>query len=65
MSHDLSAKYWDDRYLNDDFGWDLGQVSPALKDYSDQLTDKNLAILIKDEWNKVNISSQEEALKLH
>ena len=45
MSHDLSAKYWDDRYLNDDFGWDLGQVSPALKDYSDQLTDKNLAVI--------------------
>jgi methyl halide transferase len=51
MSHDLSAKYWDDRYLNDDFGWDLGQVSPALKDYFDQLTDKNLAILIPGAGN--------------
>ena len=51
MSLDLSAKYWDDRYLNDDFGWDLGQVSPALKDYSDQLTDKNLAILIPGAGN--------------
>jgi hypothetical protein len=27
-------------------GWDLGQVSPPLKAYIDQLTDKNLRILI-------------------
>lgn len=51
MSHDLSAKYWDDRYLNDDFGWDLGQVSPPLKDYFDQLTNKNLVILIPGAGN--------------
>lgn len=51
MNHDLSAKYWDDRYLNDDFGWDLGQVSPPLKNYFDQLTDKNLAILIPGAGN--------------
>jgi SAM-dependent methyltransferase len=51
MNHDLSAKYWDDRYLNDDFGWDLGQVSPPLKNYFDQLTNKDLAILIPGAGN--------------
>lgn len=43
---DLSEKYWDTRYKIDDIAWDLGQVSPPLKDYFDQLVDKNLKILI-------------------
>ena len=43
---DLSEKYWDTRYKIDDIGWDLGQVSPPLKAYFDQLEDKNLKILI-------------------
>lgn len=51
MSHNLSAKYWDDRYHNNDLGWDLGQVSPSLKNYFDQLTNKNLAILIPGAGN--------------
>lgn len=51
MTHSLSAKYWDDRYLNDDFGWDLGQISPPLKKYFDQLTNKELFILIPGAGN--------------
>jgi len=51
MKHHLTPKYWDDRYLNDDFGWDLGQISPPLKDYSDQLTNKDLKILIPGAGN--------------
>ncbi len=51
MNHSLTAKYWDDRYLNNDFGWDLGTVSPPLKDYFDQLTDKNVFILIPGAGN--------------
>jgi hypothetical protein len=51
MSHDLSAKYWDDRYLTNDFGWDLGQISPPLKNYFDQLTNKELFILIPGAGN--------------
>ncbi len=48
---ELNARYWDERYLNDDFGWDIGSVSPALKAYIDQLTDKNLRILIPGAGN--------------
>ncbi|WP_242094697.1 TPMT family class I SAM-dependent methyltransferase [Aestuariivivens sediminicola] len=42
----LSESFWNNRYLNHDTGWDLGQVSPPLKGYFDQLTDKDLKILI-------------------
>ena len=43
---DLSEKAWDHRYLKNDIGWDLGEVSPPLKNYFDQLEDKELKILI-------------------
>ena len=42
----LNANYWTDRYKNHDVAWDMGRVSPPLKEYFDQLTDKNIAILI-------------------
>ena len=38
--------YWNNRYKNQEFGWDIGYVSTPLKIYFDQLTDKNLSILI-------------------
>ncbi|WP_375240190.1 methyltransferase domain-containing protein [Polaribacter sp.] len=43
---DLSASAWDNRYINNDIGWDLGIVSPPLKAYFDQLKNKELKILI-------------------
>ena len=46
MEIDLSAKVWDDRYKNNDIGWDLGEVSTPLKTYFDQLENKELKILI-------------------
>lgn len=42
----LSEEFWDNKYLNNATGWDLGQVSPPLKAYFDQLTNKDLQILI-------------------
>ena len=42
----LNESYWDDRYKNNNTGWDLGMVSPPLKSYFDQLEDKELRILI-------------------
>lgn len=42
---ELSARYWDNRYLNNDSTWDLGAVSPPLKAYIDQLKDKSLTVL--------------------
>lgn len=43
---DLSEVFWDNRYKSKDIGWDLGEISPPLKTYFDQLTNKNLKILI-------------------
>jgi methyl halide transferase len=42
----LDRLYWDGRYQTGDTGWDMGMVSPPLKAYIDQLTDKKLRILI-------------------
>lgn len=45
MEH-LSADFWSDRYQNDRTGWDLGQVSPPIQAYVEQLKDKDIRILI-------------------
>jgi SAM-dependent methyltransferase len=42
----LSADYWSERYLQHKTGWDIGYISTPIKEYFDQLTDKNISILI-------------------
>lgn len=42
----LNEEYWNSKYENQNTGWDLGEVSPPLKEYIDQLENKNLTILI-------------------
>lgn len=42
----ISKQFWDKRYEDSNIGWDLGQVSPPLKSYLDQLKDKSIHILI-------------------
>lgn len=46
MGDFLDKNYWDERYLNHQTGWDIGYVSPPLKQFFDTLTDKHLRILI-------------------
>lgn len=43
---ELNAAFWTDRYTTGQTGWDIGAVSTPLKAYFDQLTDKELEILI-------------------
>jgi methyl halide transferase len=43
---DLSADFWNSKYKTSQIGWDLGQVSPPLKAYFEQLTNKEVRILI-------------------
>ncbi|MCK5401800.1 MAG: SAM-dependent methyltransferase [Flavobacteriaceae bacterium] len=38
--------FWDERYKDKNMGWDIGYVSTPLKTYFDQLTNKDLKILI-------------------
>ena len=42
----LSENFWENKYQSNKIGWDLGVVSPPLKIYFDQLTNKDLKILI-------------------
>ena len=42
----FSASFWNERYLQEKTGWDLKAPSTPLKEYIDQLEDKNLRILI-------------------
>jgi SAM-dependent methyltransferase len=42
----LTEKFWDNKYKKNKTGWDLGAISTPLKSYFDQLTNKELNILI-------------------
>ncbi len=46
MNQFLSQEYWNNRYLQHQTGWDIGTVSTPLKEYIDQLSDKQISILI-------------------
>lgn len=55
----LNKDYWEERYAVNNLGWDIGAVSTPLKEYIDQLEDKNLKILIPGAGNGY------EAIYLH
>lgn len=42
----LDQMYWETQYKANATGWDLGEVSPPIKAYTDTLEDKNINILI-------------------
>jgi SAM-dependent methyltransferase len=42
----LNQEFWNNLYVTQDTGWDLGRVSPPIKGYIDTLTNKNTSILI-------------------
>lgn len=48
MENELSTapEFWDNRYLNNETGWDMKQVSPPLKGYIDSIKNTDLKILI-------------------
>jgi len=43
---ELDRTYWEDRYRGDETGWDIGGPSTPLREYLDQLADKDLRILV-------------------
>lgn len=55
----LDAEFWENNYRQEHTPWDLGAVSPALKEYLDRITDKTLRILIP------GAGSAYEAIYLH
>lgn len=48
---DLDHLYWDNRYLQQQTGWDIGYPSTPLKEYIDQLANKSISILIPGSGN--------------
>jgi hypothetical protein len=47
----LNKEYWENRYENNDAIWDIGHISTPLKEYIDQLENKELKILIPGAGN--------------
>lgn len=48
---ELNARYWNNRYINKDTGWDLGGVSTPLVEYVDQLKTRELRVLMPGAGN--------------
>lgn len=46
-----TSTYWENRYQNEDTGWDMKTVSPPLQSYIDQLKNKDQKILIPGAGN--------------
>jgi SAM-dependent methyltransferase len=46
VENNLDEFYWSERYKNLNTQWDIGRVSPPLRAYFNQLTDKSARILI-------------------
>lgn len=47
----LNKQFWSERYKINKIGWDTGTITTPLKDYIDQLTNKNIKILIPGAGN--------------
>ena len=47
----LNKAFWDNKYINEKLGWDIGYISTPLKNYIDQLANKNQKILIPGAGN--------------
>jgi methyl halide transferase len=45
-NNDPSKNYWNELYLKQETGWDIGFAAPAIRDYVDQLQDKHIKILV-------------------
>ena len=48
---ELNQQYWDNRYLQQQTGWDIGYPSTPLKEYIDQIQDKSVSVLIPGSGN--------------
>ena len=51
MKNNLDKAYWGNKYKDQLTGWDLGEISPPIKEYIDQVKDKSIKILIPGAGN--------------
>lgn len=55
----LNQEYWENRYMEQQTGWDAGSITTPIKAYIDQLEDKSIKILVPGAGNA------HEAIYLH
>ena len=51
MTMKLTKNYWEERYQKGEISWNVGNVTTPIKEYIDQLTNKNIKILIPGAGN--------------
>ena len=51
MTMKLTKNYWEERYQKGEIGWNVGNITTPIKEYIDQLTNKNIKILIPGAGN--------------
>lgn len=51
MTKKMNKEYWENRYQNNETGWDVGKITTPIKDYIDQIENKELKILIPGAGN--------------
>jgi len=51
----FTKEYWDKKYNENKTGWDIGEISTPMKNYIDQIKDKNQHILIPGAGNGYEI----------
>ena len=47
----MNKQYWEERYKTNEIGWDVGKITTPLKEYIDQIENKELKILIPGAGN--------------
>ena len=48
---DLNEEYWNNRYAENNSGWDIGKVSTPIKEYIEKIKNKELTVLIPGAGN--------------
>jgi thiopurine S-methyltransferase len=51
MTSRFDKDFWTAKYRANELGWDMGSVSPPIKNYIDQLEDRDISILIPGAGN--------------
>lgn len=47
----LNSDFWNNRYVNNEIGWDIGQISAPIKEYLDKISPSQIKILIPGAGN--------------
>ncbi len=51
MTMKLTSKYWEERYKKGEVAWNVGEITTPIKEYIDQLTERNINILVPGAGN--------------